>query len=226
MNCAYCQNFPISQLHESNRQLTIEGLAEVMLTLQKKKAHNINFVTPSHYVYQIAEALKTACENGLNIPLVYNTGGYDRADVIKDLDGIIDIYLPDAKYVSPEISKKYSNAENYFEENSLTLLEMYAQTGDALIEDENGIAQKGMIIRHLVLPDNKENSKQVLQWIHDNLSNRVHLAIMAQYFPAHRISDSFCAEMNRKISRREYDEVLTFAEDLGFENAWFQEYQL
>jgi putative pyruvate formate lyase activating enzyme len=224
LNCVYCQNFPISQLHQANRDLTIEGLADVMLGLQKRGAHNINFVTPSHYLFQIVEALEIAVEKGLTIPIVYNTSGYDNVEMIRDLDGVLDIYLPDAKYLSPDVSKRYSNAADYFEVDQKVLLEMFSQTQGLLEMDESGIAFKGMVIRHLVLPGNVENSKAVLKWIAENLSSRVYISIMAQYFPAHRVSDDFCGEINRRISREEYDAVLDYAEKLGFENAWFQEY--
>jgi putative pyruvate formate lyase activating enzyme len=223
MKCSYCQNFPISQLRQAHRDTTTDELAGIMLNLQGRKAHNINFVTPNHYLYQIVEALKTAYSLGLNIPLVYNSSGFDRADVIADLDGIIDIYLPDAKYYSPDISEKYSCTRNYFEENSRTLLEMYSQTGDELETDCDGIALKGLIIRHLVLPGNIENTLQILEWICGNLSNRVHISLMGQYFPAHKISSDNLPELNRRINGEEYDRILEFAEKLGFENAWFQE---
>jgi putative pyruvate formate lyase activating enzyme len=225
MNCVYCQNFPISQLHQANRELTIEGLADIMLELASRNAHNINFVTPSHYLYQTAEALKLAYEKGLSIPIVYNTSGFDSVEMIRDLEGVLDIYLPDAKYYDPEISMKYSNVRNYFEEDSRVLKEMFRQTGGKLELDENGIALSGMVIRHLVLPGNVKNSRKVLSWISENLSSEIPVSIMAQYFPAHRVSDSSCGEINRRLSREEYDEILDYAEELGFENAWIQEYR-
>jgi len=223
MKCSYCQNYPISQLRQGYRSLTSEELASAMLALQVRKAHNINFVTPSHYLYQIMEALKIAYLKGLDIPLVYNTSGFDRPDVISDLEGIIDIYLPDAKYFSPEISEKYSETSRYFEENSIALIRMFEQTGDDLLTDSEGIALKGLIIRHLVLPGNIDNTRLVLQWIKENLSNRVHLSLMSQYFPANKISANFLPELNRKISHDEYKQVLDFTDKLGFEHAWYQE---
>ncbi len=222
MNCIFCQNFPISQLHQANKYYNIESFADLMLNLQSRKAHNINFVTPSHYIYQIVESLKIAVEKGLNIPIVYNSSGYDLPGIIRDLDGIIDIYLPDAKYVSENISYKYSGVKNYFDINRQCLLEIYSQTDGGLELDNNGIAKKGMIIRHLVLPDNIENSKSVLKWIRNNLSFKVHLSIMAQYFPAYKVGPSYCSEIYRKLNHDEYEEILDYAEELGFENAWFQ----
>lgn len=224
LNCVYCQNFPISQLHQANRDLTVEGLADLMLDLEGRKAHNINFVTPSHYLYQIVEAMGIAVQKGLDIPFVYNTSGYDSLEMIQDLEGIIDIYLPDAKYIDPDISRRYSNVPGYFEVDRKVLLEMFRQTGGRLELDDDGIARKGMVIRHLVLPGNVDNSKAVLKWIADELSNQIHISIMAQYFPAHRVSDDFCPEINRRLSLEEYDEVLDYAEELAFDNAWLQEY--
>jgi putative pyruvate formate lyase activating enzyme len=225
MNCVYCQNFPISQLHQANRELSIQGLADIMLELEERLAHNINFVTPSHYLYQIADSLKLAYEKGLSIPIVYNTSGYDSVEMIRDLEGVIDVFLPDAKYFHPEISKKYSNVSNYFDADSQVLLEMFRQTDGRLELDDKGIAVKGMVIRHLVLPENLENSRLVLTWIKDNLSNQIPISIMAQYFPTHRVADSNCAEINRRLSREEYDTILDYAENLGFDNAWIQEYE-
>ncbi len=223
MNCCYCQNFPISQLRKANTEHSIEELADNMITLQRRGAHNINFVTPSHYLYQIVSALDRAYQKGLSIPLVYNTSGYDRADVIRDMEGILDIYLPDIKYVTPELSKKYSGVENYFEYDSAVLKEMYRQTEGRLVLDENGIAQKGLIIRHLVLPNNVDNSIGALKWIKENLSNQVFIGIMSQYFPAYRVSEKYLPEINEPLSLKDYEIVLDYAESLGFENAWFQE---
>jgi putative pyruvate formate lyase activating enzyme len=226
MNCVYCQNFPISQMHQANTQMTIAELGDAMLDLQKRRAHNINFVTPSHYIYQAVSALLPAVEKGLDIPVVLNTSGYDRPDVIRDLEGIVDIFLPDMKYIDAETSRRYSNVNDYFEMDSACLKEIYRQTGGGLELDENGIATGGMIIRHLVLPSNVDNSIGVLRWIKENLSADVHLSIMAQYFPAHRVSGGEFPEIDRKLSREEYDTILDEAENLGFSNAFIQEYEL
>lgn len=226
MNCVYCQNFPISQLHQANTLLTIDGLADMMLDLQNRGAHNINFVTPSHYVYQAVAALEKACEKGLKIPIVYNSSGYDRPDVIRDLEGIVDVYLPDMKYKDSETSRRYSNVPDYFEVDSAVLLEIFRQTGGGLTLDDEGLATGGMIIRHLVLPSNLENSKKVLKWIRENLSAEVHISIMAQYFPAYKVSEGGYSEIARRLSMEEYDAILDLAEELGFSNAFMQEYEL
>ncbi len=223
LKCSFCQNFPISQMHQSGRSTTAEELADAMIGLQNRHAHNINFVTPGHYIYQIVEALELAFKKGLDIPLVYNTGGFDRFEVIRDLGGIIDIYLPDMKYIDPAASYKYSGFSNYFAENSKALFEMFEQTGGELVTDENGIARTGLIIRHLVLPGNTENSESVLTWISEHLSRKVHLSLMSQYFPAYKINEEYLPELNRKVSRREYEQILETAEKLGFNNAWCQE---
>ena len=226
MNCVYCQNFPISQLHQANTQLTIDELAGVMLDLQRRGAHNINFVTPSHYVYQAVAALDTALDKGLDVPIVYNTSGYDRPDVVRDLEGIVDIYLPDIKYTDSATSRRYSRVADYFEMDSACLLEIFRQTGGGLETGDDGLAKKGMIIRHLVLPSNLENSKKALKWVRDNLSPEINISIMAQYFPAFKVNEGECPEIARRLSREEYDAILDFAEELGFINASFQEYEL
>lgn len=226
MNCVYCQNFPISQLHQANTLMSIEDLSGIMLELQKRGAHNINWVTPSHYVYQAVAALEKALEKGLMLPIVYNSSGYDRPDVITDLEGIVDIYLPDMKYMDAETSRRYSNVANYFEMDSACLLEIFRQTGGKLALDNDGIATGGMIIRHLVLPSNLENSKKVLKWIRENLSADVHISIMAQYFPAYKVNEGGYPEISRRLNREEYDAILDLAEELGLMNAFIQEYQL
>jgi len=224
LNCVYCQNFQISQLHEFYREETPETLAGIMLKLQEKGAHNINLVSPTHFVYAIVEALKIAYEKGLAIPVVYNTGGYDRPEIIRDLEGIIDIYLPDVKYYSESVSEKLSNVYNYFEKSSQSLLEMYRQMGDELIKDENGIAKRGLMIRHLVLPEYIDESKKILKWIVNNISENIYLNIMGQYHPCYLVNKNFCSEINRKLTKDEYGEVLNYARDLGFKNIESQIY--
>lgn len=223
LHCAFCQNYPISQLHQANKETDPEGLAEMMLKLQKRGAHNINFVTPSHYVYQIVQALKIAVEKGLTLPIVYNTSGYDSLSIIRGLEGIVDVYLPDAKYSDDSTAKKLSDADGYVGINRKVLKEMYRQMGDEVILDEKGIAKRGLIIRHLILPNHTENSKNVLKWIAEELSADVHLSIMSQYFPAYRADvQSQFRSIRHVLTHHEYDEVMDYAETLGLENGWFQ----
>jgi len=221
LHCMFCQNFPISQLHQATRTLDTDTLADTMLSLQNKGAHNINLVTPSHYVYQTVMAIGAALKKGLAIPIVYNTSGYDSLPVIRDLGGIVDVYLPDMKYAFDDIAGEYSGASNYPAVNRKALLEMYAQTGAELSLDGDGIAQKGLIVRHLVLPGNIVNSIAVLKWIAENLSPKIHLALMSQYFPADRAAGH--PVIGRRLVHEEYDEVVEYADSLGFENGWFQE---
>lgn len=223
LHCVFCQNFPISQLHQANRSLTIEELSGVLLELQNRGAHNVNLVTPSHYTYQFAGALKLALERGFDIPIVYNSSGYDSLPVIRSLEGIVDVWLPDSKYASDEIAKRFSDAENYVAVNRKALTEMFRQTGGRLDTNDDGIATGGMIIRHLALPGQVENSKAVLKWIAEELSPAVHISLMSQYFPAHRVpADESLADVNRKLAAAEYDEIADFADTLGIENGWFQ----
>lgn len=219
LNCIYCQNYEISQLGKG-KEITIEELAEVFLAQQEKKANNINLVTPTMYVYQIIEALKIAKAKGLKIPVIYNTNGYENVETIKLLKGYIDIYLPDLKYYYNELSKKYSNAENYFDIATKAIKEMYEQVGMPVF-NENGIIQKGLIIRHLILPNYIQNTKHILRWIKDNMPKETYVSIMAQYFPTYKAKeDRF---INRKLNRKEYKEIENYIFTLGLENGYFQE---
>ncbi len=223
LHCVFCQNFPISQLHRANRDLDAEGLAQTLLKLQARGAHNINLVTPSHYVFQFVEALRIAVAEGLTIPIVYNSSGYDSPPVVRSLEGIVDVWLPDSKYAADETAKRFSDAPNYVAVNRKALAEMFRQCGSAIDTDGDGIIRRGMIIRHLVLPGQVENSKQVLRWIAENLSPEVHLSLMSQYFPAHRVPlESRFADVNRKLAPDEYNEVVDYAQSLGMDNGWFQ----
>ena len=172
------------------------------------------------YVPHIITAIKIAKQKGLNIPIIYNSSGYEDVDTIKLLNGYIDVYLPDFKYYFSDIAKKYSNVENYFEIASSAILEMYKQVGDPVFDD-NGLIKRGMIIRHMILPNNVENSKMVLKWINGNLSNKVYISVMAQYFPTYKACEY--PEINRKITDEELNSVWDFASYLGFENGFIQE---
>lgn len=219
LKCVYCQNYKISE-KGFGKDISISHLADIFLSQQEKSANNINLVTPTMYVPHIISAIKIAKSKGLSIPIIYNSSGYESVDTIKSLSGYIDVYLPDFKYYFSDIAKRYSNVDNYFEVASSAILEMYKQVGDPVF-DENGIIKRGMIIRHMILPNNVENSKMVLKWINDNLSNKIYISIMAQYFPTYKACEY--PEINRKITAEELDLVWDYASSLGFENGFIQE---
>ena len=219
MNCIYCQNYEISQLGRG-KEISNEELAEIMLKQQEKGVENINLVTPTSYALNIIEAIKIAKNKGLKIPIVYNTNGYEKVETLKLLKGYIDIYLPDFKYAENELGKKYSKVDNYFEITTKALKEMYEQVGTPKL-DENGIMKKGIMIRHLVLPNNIENSKEVLKWIKNNFENKVYVSIMAQYFPTYKAKET--NDINRKLTKEEYSEIETYLYDLDLENGYIQE---
>lgn len=218
MKCLFCQNYPISQLF-NGKFYSIEELGEFFLHLQKRGAHNINFVSPTPYLYHIVKALKIAREKGLEIPIVYNTSGYERVEIIKKLAEVVDIYLPDLKYYDDSLALKFSGVKNYVEHAFPAVEEMFAQVGD-LIVDHNEMGVKGLIIRHLILPGLTENSKKVLERIAGSPFRDVHLSLMSQYFPAHKAAEH--NELKRRISSQEYTEVEEYALSLGFSKGWFQ----
>ena len=219
MNCIYCQNYEISQ-QGKGKEISIEELADIMIKQQENGVENINLVTPTSYVIHIIEAIKIAKNKGLHIPIVYNTNGYENVETLRLLEGYIDIYLPDFKYYYNELGKKFSNVNNYFEVVTQAIKEMYRQVGSPQI-NENGIMTKGLMIRHLVLPNNIENSKQVLKWIKENIDNTVYVSIMAQYFPTYKAKD--VDNLNRKLTQEEYDEIESYVYDLDLENGYIQE---
>ncbi len=219
LKCVFCQNYSLS--HENKgTQISTKQLASIFLKLQNQKAHNINLVTPTHYSLQILEALKIAKANGLTIPIVYNTSGYENIETLKMLDGYVDVYLPDFKYFSNELSKKYSGVSNYFEVATDALKEMFRQVGEFLI-DENGIIKRGMIVRHLILPGCTDDSKAVIEHVYDLFRDKIYISIMNQYTPLPHVSNY--PEINRKVTDEEYDDVIAFALSLGIENAFIQE---
>lgn len=211
LRCVYCQNADISQL-SYGREVTAESLAMMMLDLQRRGCHNINFVSPSHIVPQILAAVHLAAQKGLAIPLVYNTGGYDSLEMLSLLDGVIDIYMPDMKFGDEAVAWKYSRVKNYPEVNQCAVLEMVRQVGDLKL-DEGGIAYQGLLVRHLVLPNQLAGSENILKFLAEKVSNEVYLNIMAQYHPAYHACDF--PELNRRIRPEEYQEVIQRAKDLG-----------
>ena len=218
--CLFCQNYPISQLGVG-RKVSIERLAEMMLELQSRNCHNINLVTGTHFVPQILSALAVAAAQGLRLPLVYNSSGYETVEVLRLLDGVVDIYLPDAKYAEDGAARRLSGFRGYVSANRHALLEMYRQVGDELLLDAEGIAFRGLIIRHMILPQGLAGTKQVLHWIAKELSPRVNISLMAQYFPAHKAVGH--PILGRKISSDEYFDALEAFDALGLERGWRQE---
>lgn len=218
LNCIFCQNHDISQ-GGKGIDVTIERLAEIMLDQQERGANNINLVTPTMYVEQIIKAIDIAKKNGLNIPIVYNTNGYEEVETIKKLNGYIDIYLPDFKYFTNELAIKYSKAPNYFEKVTSALIEMQSQFDEYVFDGE--IMKKGMIVRHLVLPNHIQNSKNVLKWIKDNLRKDIYVSVMAQYFPTYKaIGDEL---IGRKLSFSEYRKIEQYFYSLDIENGYIQD---
>lgn len=210
LGCVYCQNYDISQSGEG-REVSPEELAAIMLYLQEEGCHNINWVTPSHIVPQLLEALYIAAKKGLKIPIVYNTSSYDSLETLKLLDGVVDIYLADLKYLKEEYGRKYSKVKNYPEIAREAIKEMHRQVGD-LKTDKNGIAYKGILVRHLVLPNDISTTKQVLEFL-KNVSPDMHVNIMAQYYPYYNAFDY--PEISRRITTKEYFDALDYAEKLG-----------
>ena len=222
MRCVYCQNYEISQNPKTMlaHEVTTDALAGEMLRVQKLGCHNINLVSPSHFVPQVLRALCAAVPLGLRLPLVYNTSGYESLDVIKLLDGAVDIYLPDIRYASNDMARKYSRAPDYVEHARAAIKEMHGQVG-LLSVDEKGIARRGVIVRHLILPGGLAGSAESLAWLARNVSPDVYMSIMAQYYPAHRAR--LHPELARRITPTEYQEVMVVMEGLGMENGWIQE---
>ena len=219
LGCVYCQNREIARA-KAGKEITIKRLSEIFLELQEQNANNINLVTAGHFLPQVIAALKASKAMGLRIPVVYNTSGYEKADAIKMLEGLIDVYLPDMKYVSPELSSKYSSAGDYFIVASDALAEMVRQVGDSVF-DERGIMQKGVIVRHLLLPGCVQDSKRVIKRLYETYGDRIYISIMNQYTPLPYVMPY--SEIYRKVTQKEYDELVDFAIDLGVKNGFLQE---
>ncbi len=219
LKCVFCQNFPISQLC-NGEEITTGELAARMLGLQRRRVHNINLVTPTHYLPQILAALWLAVPQGFGLPLVWNSSGYEKVDVLQMLDGIVSVYLPDMKYCDDCQAVEISSAPGYRSINREAVTEMLRQVGH-LNTDINGIAEHGLIIRHLVLPGGRAGSVDTLRWIADNLGQETHIALMNQYFPAHVAHQ--VPGLSRKITSEEYDQAVEILEECGLENGWVQE---
>ena len=219
MNCKFCQNYEISQLGKG-KEIEISDLVKIFLKLQEMGAENINLVTPTSYVMQIIEALKIAKKEGLKLPIVYNTNGYEKVETLKMLEGLIDIYVPDFKYANNEIGKYLSGVDKYFDIAKKALKEMKRQVGENEF-DNKGMLKKGIIIRHLVLPNYILNSKLVLKWIKENLGKETYISVMAQYFPTYKAKED--KKINRKLNKKEWEKIVKYISELGFENGYIQE---
>jgi len=219
MHCVYCQNYAFSQMGEG-REVEEEELADFMLQLQDMGCHNLNLVTPIHVLPQILKALSLAIPKGLKLPLVYNTGGYELPEIIKTLDGIVDIYLPDMRYADPGMAIKYSSAPNYPQYNQQSVKEMQRQVGVAKINNR-GIIKRGLIIRHLVLPQNIAGTEEIMQFISEALSPETYISLMSQYFPCYQATQS--PEIFRRISYEEYAKAQAAMHKYGLYNGWIQE---
>lgn len=216
MRCVFCQNYTISHLGVGE-EISTEDLAYIMIYLQNLGCHNINLVTPTHFIPQITEALFKAIEFGLKIPIVYNTSGYESLETLKLLDGIVDIYMPDIKFYYPETAKKFANAEDYPEVTKSALKEMYRQVGNLILNEEN-IAVRGLIIRHLLMPNHILELREWLIFIKEELSTEVFINIMDQYRPLYMAYKY--PEINRIINYKEYQEAISIAKNLGFRNLY------
>ncbi len=224
MRCAYCQNYQISQDpgHQSSKKMDFCTLAQQMIYLQDELGcHNISFISPSHFVPQLVRAVLEAVPMGLRVPIVYNTNAYDSMASLQALDGIVDVYLPDLKYASDTCAAKFSHTADYATRARQAILEMCRQVGDELILDDSGLAQKGLIIRHLILPNGLAGSRDSLTWLVKEVSTKVTVSIMSQYYPSYLASQ--IPQLRRKISTSEYLDVLKLVDELGLENGWVQE---
>ena len=219
LRCVFCQNFQIARA-EQGKEITVERLSEIFLELQEQKANNINLVTATHYVPQVVESLKMAKERGLHIPVVYNCGGYETVETLKLLEGLVDIYLPDFKYVDNNRAKRYSRAEDYPETAKKALEEMVRQQPEAEF-DERGIMKKGVIVRHLMLPGGIKDSKAVVKYLYETYGNQIFISLMNQYTPLPHVADY--PEIDRKLKKFEYDRLVDYAISLGVENGFIQE---
>ena len=227
LRCVYCQNYQISQTHKEQlkNEITHERLAEIMLELQAKGCHNINFVSPTHFAPQLARSVLLAAQAGLNVPIVYNTNAYDSVEVLRLLEGIVGVYLPDLKYAEDEAGYTYSKVPGYKQHARRAIAEMYRQVGDELVFGDDGLLQRGLIIRLLVLPNDIGGVRESLEWIKDELSPQVAVSLMAQYYPTHQAATSKRhILLSRRITETEWLRALTALAELGMEEGWQQEF--
>lgn len=223
LKCVFCQNQEIASGNRG-RELTISQLAELFLVLQHKGAANINLVTPTHFTPQITAALRMSRSDGLCIPVVYNTSGYEQVETLQMLEGLVDVYLPDLKYYSSELSARYSNAPDYFARASLAIAEMVRQVGSPSFDDTlygEKMMQRGVIVRHMVMPGHIRDSREIIRYLYNTYQDNVYMSIMNQYTPL--VDMAAYPEISRRVTRREYEKVIDYAIGLGVENAFMQE---
>lgn len=222
LRCVYCQNYEIAAARQG-KEITVSRLSDIFLSLQEKGAANINLVTPDHYVIEIIQAVVQARSRGLRLPVVYNCSGYEKREIIESLKGIVDIFLTDFKYMEEALAEKYSRAPDYPEVAKKALEAMVCTAGEPVF-DEKGMMLKGVIVRHLLLPGHKKNAKAVIQYVYEKYGNRIYLSLMNQYTPFERLRGlSGCEELCRRVTDREYENVVDYALSLGVENAFIQE---
>lgn len=226
LGCVFCQNYDIA-VGADGKAFPLERLTEIFFMLKQQGANNINLVTPTHFLPQICYALEKAKNKGLDIPVVYNSSGYEEVSSLRHLDGLVDIYLPDLKYFSPEVSTRFAKAPDYFEKASAALEEMFRQVKAPLFDEATGLLKRGMIVRHLLLPGQSADTKKILRYLHNTFQNQIYISIMNQYTPMPHLSkppyDTAFADINRRITEKEYEKVLYFAEMIGIENGYLQE---
>lgn len=220
LQCIFCQNHEIA-LGESGKVISVERLSQIFLGLQDKGAANINLVTAGHFIPQICRALELSKADGLSIPIVYNTGSYEEAASLRLLEGLIDIWLPDLKYFSGDLSARYSSAPDYFQAATAAIAEMFRQTPAVVFDSKTGLMQRGIIVRHLMLPGQAADSKKILRYLHTTYGDAIYISIMNQYTPLAGVSE--IPELNRKVAPEEYRRVLDFADRIGIENGFMQE---
>ncbi|MBQ7926573.1 MAG: radical SAM protein [Lachnospiraceae bacterium] len=220
LKCIFCQNRSIA-LGQTGRQISTERLAEICLELQTKGAHNINLVTAGHFIPHIIKALEAARLQGLSIPIVYNTGSYEYADTLRMLEGLVDIYLPDLKYYSSALSSSFSNAPDYFSVATVAISEMFRQVGAPRLNEDTGLLEKGLIVRHLLLPGQTKDSKKILRYLHETYGDQIYISIMNQYTPLKQVADH--PILSCQVTSAEYERVLDFADRIGIRLGFFQE---
>ena len=222
LRCVYCQNWQISQDLRAGNETGFEELAAMLLDLEARGCHNIGFVSPTHWTPQIVRAVEIAARKGLQLPLIYNTNAYDSPEVLRLLEGVFDIYLPDLRYSDEGVARGYSKAPAYVQHAREAILEMHRQVGAVLETDNRGLGRRGLIIRLLILPNELAGLRETLEWIRDTLTPQVTVSVMSQYYPTHKVSSGAFPLLSRRIRRSEYEKVLGWLEEFGFENGWIQ----